>query len=132
MTVNHDLQPVDDPYEHADLPDLPDLADLADVPEDEWAEIGDTVNADAASEGNDQPPLYFPNVEVFVSELLAPTYRRSLDGRHRTWCPQWWRHAEASPASKHRGEPGNTSASTQPPASASGYATTPTPTWPCS
>ena len=33
-------------------------------------------------------------MEVFVRELLAPTYRRSLEGRHRTGCPQWWRHPE--------------------------------------
>ncbi|MFC3690357.1 DUF4913 domain-containing protein [Aquipuribacter hungaricus] len=64
---------------------------------DEWAE--DTgagpEPADTASPEEDAPQLYFPTVEVFVRELLAPTYRRSLDGRHRTWCPQWWRHAEA-------------------------------------
>ena len=24
-----------------------------------------------------------------------PMYRRALDGTQRTWCPEWWRHAEA-------------------------------------
>jgi hypothetical protein len=30
-----------------------------------------------------------------LPEFLAPTYRRPVDGRNRSWCPQWWRHAEA-------------------------------------
>ena len=82
--VDRDLQRVDDV--------------VGDVPEDEWADAVDPSDEDSidASDGDEEPPaLYFPNVEVFVRELLAPTYRRSLDGRHRTWCPQWWRHAEA-------------------------------------
>lgn len=80
-----------------------DLVDdvAGDFPEDEWTDVADAAEEDWADAGNADgddevpPTLYFPNVEVFVRELLAPTYRRSLDGRHRTWCPQWWRHAEA-------------------------------------
>jgi hypothetical protein len=41
------------------------------------------------------PTLYYPTVEAFVHQLLAPTFRRHLDGgRTSTWCPQWWRHPE--------------------------------------
>jgi hypothetical protein len=55
----------------------------------EWDEEGgDGDDTDAAS-------LYYPTVERFVTEQLAPMYRRSLDGRNRTWCPEWWKHAEA-------------------------------------
>ena len=43
----------------------------------------------------EEPALYYPSVDVWVQELLAPTYRRHIDGRNRTWCPEWWRHAEA-------------------------------------
>lgn len=40
--------------------------------------------------------LFYPTVAAFVTEQLAPTYRRHLgDGRNRTWCPRWWAHAEA-------------------------------------
>jgi len=40
------------------------------------------------------PAPYYPTVEAFVRELLAPTYRRSLGGHGVAWCPYWWRHAE--------------------------------------
>lgn len=47
--------------------------------------------------GSDPPPeLYYPTLEEFVHVYLAATYRRHIDdGRNRSWCPQWWRHAEA-------------------------------------
>lgn len=61
---------------------------------DEWADATVVEEGDAAGERG-EPALYFPNVEVFVREHLAQLYRRNLDGRHRTWCPEWWRHAEA-------------------------------------
>ncbi len=42
------------------------------------------------------PQLYFPTVDAFVEDHLVHLYRRDVTtGRHRTWCPQWWRHAEA-------------------------------------
>lgn len=31
----------------------------------------------------------------FVEEHLSPSYRRSLSGTDRTWCPSWWKHEEA-------------------------------------
>ncbi len=53
------------------------------------------VDAAVTGPGQDAQ-LYYPSVDVFVRELLAPTYRRHLDGgRNRTWCPRWWAHAEA-------------------------------------
>ncbi|PPK93167.1 uncharacterized protein DUF4913 [Kineococcus xinjiangensis] len=41
------------------------------------------------------PDPVHPSVDVFVRDHLAVLYRRHLDGRNRTWCPQWWRHGEA-------------------------------------
>ena len=58
-------------------------------PEAAASELGDAEPAD------EPPALYYPNVEVFVREQLAPTYRREFGAPHRTWCPEWWRHAEA-------------------------------------
>ena len=59
----------------------------------------------SSSEGNEdveeQPPaeLVYANVVEFVTEMLAPMYRRQLDPAGRsntfTWCAQWWRHDEA-------------------------------------
>ena len=56
----------------------------------------DDDEADVASdgEGDDAPTLYYPSVDVFVSQWLAPTYRRHFT-RTRIWCPHWWAHAEA-------------------------------------
>ena len=47
-----------------------------------------------AGEAAVNEPCY-ATVEDFVRELLAPMYRRALDGTDRSWCPEWWRHAEA-------------------------------------
>jgi hypothetical protein len=44
--------------------------------------------------GDEAPELYYPNALAWVTEWLAPTYRRSLDGSGVTWCPKWWSHAE--------------------------------------
>jgi hypothetical protein len=54
----------------------------------------------AAGEGNGEgeqgtPQLYYPTLEAFVRDQLAPMYRRDVEGRIRFWCVQWWRHAEA-------------------------------------
>jgi hypothetical protein len=60
------------------------------LPADEWAE----PPADPAPA--EPPALFYPSLDRFVAEQLAPMYRRHLgDGRHRTWCPRWWCHAEA-------------------------------------
>jgi Domain of unknown function (DUF4913) len=43
----------------------------------------------------DPPGLYYLTLDEWVGEWLFPVYRRSVLGHERTWCPQWWRHAEA-------------------------------------
>jgi hypothetical protein len=54
------------------------------------------LTAPPMSEQHEEPPeLYYPDVVTFVTEQLVPMYRRPLGGPSVTWCPQWWRHAEA-------------------------------------
>jgi uncharacterized protein DUF4913 len=53
------------------------------------------IDAPVDDEDGAPPELFYGTVEEFVREQLAPMYRRALDATHRTWCPQWWRHAEA-------------------------------------
>lgn len=43
----------------------------------------------------DEPRLYFCCLPEFVDTFLLDTYRRAVGSAARTWCPQWWRHAEA-------------------------------------
>ena len=43
----------------------------------------------------DPPGLYYLTLSEWVQEWLFPVYRRSVRGHERTWCPQWWKHAEA-------------------------------------
>ncbi|WP_085528371.1 DUF4913 domain-containing protein [Kocuria massiliensis] len=50
---------------------------------------------DLDEESEEQPELFFSNVEEFVTKHLIPSYNRSIDGNTRFWCPQWWRHPEA-------------------------------------
>ena len=50
----------------------------------------------AAVEAVEEPPeLYYPDLVAFVTHQLIPMYRRPLGGQGVTWCPEWWRHAEA-------------------------------------
>lgn len=42
-----------------------------------------------------EPPLVYGSVDAFVADLLAPTYRRKVDGRSATWCLDWRAHPEA-------------------------------------
>src|ERR687885_17687 len=59
-----------------------------------WGE--QLVAAPAVRAPDDGPPqLFYASLDEFVREQLAPMYRRALDGTQRTWCPEWWRHAEA-------------------------------------
>ncbi|WP_330346633.1 DUF4913 domain-containing protein (plasmid) [Streptomyces europaeiscabiei] len=73
---------------------------------DEWDDApaaGDPGNGKLAGKKNKgkkrgkkkPPPLVFSNVEVFVTDYLAPTYRRKINGSTAVWCPEWWRHPEA-------------------------------------
>ena len=41
------------------------------------------------------PQLVYPSVDWFVAEVLSPMWARPIDGRHLTWCPDWWKHSEA-------------------------------------
>lgn len=44
------------------------------------------------------PEFVYSCVEDWVLNLLAPTIERRLDAAGAgtlTWCPEWWRHAEA-------------------------------------
>ncbi len=44
----------------------------------------------------DPPPLKFPTPQAFVA-WWATVYRRDVvDDRDLRWCPDWWRHEEAS------------------------------------
>lgn len=69
-----------------------------DLDETDWEpELHDgTLATPPHVDAADEPPeLVYPTLEAFVSEQLAPLYRRNLNGQDRTWCPEWWRHAEA-------------------------------------
>ena len=84
-------EPWDDTRQWADADELidPDMGDPDDT-------LDQSVDTDATHSGATTPTLYYPPLDTFVRELLAPTYKRLIDdGRNRTWCPQWWRHAEA-------------------------------------
>lgn len=40
--------------------------------------------------------MIYPNVAEFVRNTLATTFRRQINvDAGVTWCPQWWKHAEA-------------------------------------
>jgi Domain of unknown function (DUF4913) len=74
--------------------DEPTLAQLREAADD--AARAALLAPTAPDAGADQPPeLYYPDVVTFVREQLVPMYRRPLGGQGVTWCPQWWRHAEA-------------------------------------
>jgi hypothetical protein len=69
---------------------------------DEWAadfttpdEIAEVDQADVQAADEPGPQLVYPTLDRFVAELLAPTWARPVDGRRLTWCPSWWKHAEA-------------------------------------
>ncbi len=83
MTLPEDWTRADDPHDPYDVPGM-------DGPEVNEPAVEGEPPADTAP-----PQLFHPTLDAFVRELLAPTYRRVVDGRNRTWCPQWWRHAEA-------------------------------------
>ncbi|MBF5083754.1 DUF4913 domain-containing protein [Quadrisphaera sp. INWT6] len=74
---------------------------MADVNPSDVEEWDDDAGRDGATEdvsaagAAGQPSLYYPHVGQFVADFLAPSYRRTFDGRSRTWCPAWWQHSEA-------------------------------------
>jgi uncharacterized protein DUF4913 len=48
-----------------------------------------------AEEPKNPEVLFFPSLEVFVTEYLAPLLRRRLNRSMAVWCPKWWAHPEA-------------------------------------
>jgi hypothetical protein len=73
-----------------------DEATLAQLHETVAGAVQLALAAPPTPEQHDEPPeLYYPDVVAFVTEQLVPMYRRPLGGPSVTWCPQWWRHAEA-------------------------------------
>ena len=69
-----------------------------DFAEEEWEPVERASGLGLAAGGNgaDEPPqLIYPTLVDFVTLQLAPLYVRSFSGQERTWCPEWWRHAEA-------------------------------------
>lgn len=61
----------------------------------EWDVDVDAAQEDDGAAATAPGRLYYPTLVAFVEQQLAPTYRRSLSAIGVTWCPQWWRHAEA-------------------------------------
>ena len=51
----------------------------------------------ATSEEVPEPELVFGSTAEWVAKFLVPVYRRQLTatGDKTTWCPEWWKHAEA-------------------------------------
>jgi len=46
---------------------------------------------------DETPQLVYGSTEEFVRKLLCTLYRREVtEGQARHWCPQWWRHGEAT------------------------------------
>lgn len=56
---------------------------------------GPSGSGDPDPEEAPEPELFYEDLVSFVQEHLAPSYRRSLSGTDRTWCPSWWKHEEA-------------------------------------
>jgi hypothetical protein len=60
-----------------------------DDPDDE---TGDQDDEDA---GKEPPALLYPDLATWVEDFLSMIYERPTISGRRTWCPQWWAHAEA-------------------------------------
>ena len=71
---------------------------------------------------------YYPTLPEWVEQWLLPLYRRSLTATTASGAPNGGATTKRSPDSTRSGAPGNTSDSTPPPGSRSGFATTPTTT----
>ncbi|WP_240987093.1 DUF4913 domain-containing protein [Arthrobacter sp. Soil736] len=56
-----------------------------------------TGDASPQDEPEPEAELVFGSTAQWVEEYLVPMYRReiSANGSTTTWCPEWWRHAEA-------------------------------------
>ncbi|NUR28155.1 MAG: DUF4913 domain-containing protein [Catenulispora sp.] len=56
--------------------------------------LGGFAPTGGATAGGDEPQLYFPDVEAFVTAYFLPMYGWRVDGQRWHWCPRWWDHAE--------------------------------------
>ncbi|WP_329615734.1 DUF4913 domain-containing protein [Streptomyces brevispora] len=54
-----------------------------------WEDTGE-----ADGEADDEGPV-FASLDEFVTDHLAQLIRRRINGTTLTWCPAWWKHAEA-------------------------------------
>lgn len=72
------------------------LAAATPTPEAAAAQAGPAAG-ETPSEGEPEAELVFGSTAQWVEEFLVPMYRREIttNGSHNTWCPEWWRHAEA-------------------------------------
>lgn len=70
-------------------------------PDDEFDRLVHRSDEDASQDADtsDEPKLFFPNLEVFVTDFLVNHYARPLDpmghDKEFTWCSSWWAHTEA-------------------------------------
>ena len=39
---------------------------------------------------------YYPSLDVFVEEFIAPMWECNVASSSRTWCPKWWKHDGAN------------------------------------
>lgn len=72
--------------------DDPVLAQLREAADDAAREA---LHAPLDGDAGQPPQLYYPDLLTFVRDYLGPMYRRSLSSHGATWCPEWWKHAEA-------------------------------------
>jgi hypothetical protein len=56
---------------------------------------GDDYDDEVEDEHAEAPALLYPDLNAFVTDLIACIYERPLPNGRRTWCPQWWKHDEA-------------------------------------
>jgi len=57
----------------------------------------EAATAESSQTSDETPQLVYGSTEEFVRKLLSTVYRREVtEGQARHWCPQWWRHGEAT------------------------------------
>jgi hypothetical protein len=74
-----------------DLGEWDDEPDVSSQP----SEPVEAEEPESESEEAAEPEPFYKDLASFVQEHLSPSYRRSLSGTDRTWCPSWWKHEEA-------------------------------------
>jgi hypothetical protein len=74
---------------------MSDLGEWDDEPEVSDQPLGPLETGAPEAEEAAEPELFYPDLISFVQEHVSPSYRRSLSGTDRPWCPSWWKHEEA-------------------------------------